>query len=79
MSRVERGLQDDLDASVLVALAHSLDAPVDALLVRERRHQAGALPDELVVAISMLGRLTQAQQRQVAALLQAYVSSARDE
>jgi len=32
-----------------------------------------------VVAISMLGRLTQAQQRQVAALLQAYVSSARDE
>ncbi len=79
VSRLERGLQDDVDASILVRLARALDAPVDALLVPEQQYRGGDLTGELAVAVAMLGRLPAPRQQQVAALLRAYVASEPEE
>ncbi len=65
VSRLERGLQDDLDASVLVALARSLAVPVDALLVAEARSVRSELVAELESTVMRLSHLSVAQQRQV--------------
>lgn len=73
ISRLERGLQDDMRVSVLVALARALQTPMDLLLVEPVA--APALGAELTGAIAALGQLAPAQQRQVAALLRAYMSA----
>jgi transcriptional regulator with XRE-family HTH domain len=73
ISRLERGLQVDLKASVLASLARALQIPVDALLAAPYRQHPAALAPELDAAIAQLSALAPAQQRQVAALLQAYL------
>ncbi len=75
VSRLERGLQDDLDASVLVALARSLDVPVDSLLIAGTQSVQPDLIAELVSAVARLPHLSVAQQTQVAAILQGYLST----
>lgn len=74
VSRLERGLQVDLRASVLVALAHALALPVDAILAAPYQHSDPGFGAELTVAIAALTSLSTGQQRQVAALLRAYMS-----
>ncbi len=75
VSRLERGLQDDLDASVLVALARSLDVPVESLLIVDAQSVRLDLVAELASAVARLPHLSVAQQRQVAAVLQGYLST----
>ena len=75
ISRIERGMQDNLDADVLVALARSLQAPVDALLVtpdKPGEHGRGRLMRELAAEVAVLAELSDTQQRQVAAIVRAY-------
>lgn len=76
VSRLERGLQDDLRASVLVALSRALHTPVDALLAEPVVPLT--LSAELAAAIADLGHLSLSQQRQVAALLRAYLNHLPD-
>jgi transcriptional regulator with XRE-family HTH domain len=75
VSRLERGLQVDLKASVPVALARALDTPVDTLLVAPRGHDSSALVLELSAILGEVAKLSPAQQRQVAAIMRAYVSA----
>lgn len=75
ISRLERGLQQDLDASVLVALAHSLNIPCDTLLSPQYRYSAPELEPSLAAMLTELAKLPNVYQRQVAALLRAYISS----
>jgi transcriptional regulator with XRE-family HTH domain len=75
VSRLERGLQQDLKASVLVALARALETPVDALLMASAQHIPPALIAELTAAITELATLPQAQQRHVAAIVRAYLAA----
>ena len=49
ISRLERGLQDDLRASVLIALARVFHTPVDALLAQP--HLPLAVSAELTAAL----------------------------
>jgi transcriptional regulator with XRE-family HTH domain len=73
ISRLERGLQDDFRVSVLVALARTLAIPVDSILAEPA--VTPALDAELAAIVSQLGALTSAQQRQVAAILSAYLAT----
>jgi transcriptional regulator with XRE-family HTH domain len=75
ISRLERGLQVDLKASVLIALARALDIPVDSLLATPYQQVTSDLAPELVAAIAGLASLQQPQQQHVAALLRTYVSA----
>jgi transcriptional regulator with XRE-family HTH domain len=75
VSRLERGLQDDLRASVLVALARALEVPVDSLLHPSLRQAPTALTPELVEVLADLARLSPAMQQQVAAILRGYLST----
>ena len=78
ITRIERGLQTDLRVSILLALAVTLDVPLDALVLRPQA-LSGPLQAELSAALLRLETLSQAQQRQVAALLIAYVATASSE
>lgn len=78
VSRLERGLQDDLTASKLVALARALEVAVDALLTTPHEQPEAPEPD-LVAAISRVNRLSPAHQRQAAAILRAYILAMPDE
>lgn len=73
ISRLERGLQEDLRVSVMVALARALGTSVESLLA------APPVPlrfgAELTAALTQLDALSRAQQHQVAALLRAYVTT----
>lgn len=73
VSRLERGLQDDMRVSVLVALSRALQVSTDHLLVEPVA--SPALSAELTGAVAALAELAPAQQRQVAALLMAYVAT----
>lgn len=73
LSRLERNLQDDLRASGLVALARALDVPVEALLLSPI--SASPLNPELTAAVTRLSTLPPAHQRQVAAILTAYLAT----
>src|SRR5947209_3968130 len=75
VSRLERGLQQDVRGSVLVGLAGALDVPVDALLIRSREADSDTMVPELSATISEIGHLPEDRQRQVAALLQAYLAT----
>lgn len=76
ISRLERGLQDDMRASVLSALARVFQVRVELLLAEPLAPPA--LGTELTGAVAALGPLSPAQQRQVAALLRAYISTLPD-
>ena len=75
VSRLERGLQHNLRASVLVALADALDTPVDTLLDRAHQRASPVFEAELTAILSQLSRISPAHQRQVAAILQSYLST----
>jgi transcriptional regulator with XRE-family HTH domain len=75
VSRLERGLQQDLKASILVALARALETPVDALLIASAQHAPPPLVAELGAVMTELGALPPLQQRQVAAIVRAYLSA----
>ncbi len=75
VSRLERGLQDNLDAAVLIALARTLGIAVDALLVASTQPDQAPLVGELAVIVPELARLPEGDQRRVAAILQAYVQA----
>ena len=74
VSRLERGLQDDLKASVLVALARALEVPVDSLLHPSLRHVPPTFSPELEAVLATLAQLSPVMQQQVAAVLQGYMS-----
>ena len=78
VSRLERGLQQDLRASVLVALARALQSPVDALLVAEDSQHQPVFIAELTAAVQRLADLSPAHQRQLAAIVQAYLATMAD-
>ena len=76
ISRIERGTQQDLKASVLVALARALDVPIDTLIVApERSAETAQLSAELSAVVESLAPLSPAQQRQVAAILRGYLAT----
>ena len=75
VSRLERGVQLDLYASVLIALAHALQTPVDSLLVASAQHAPPAVIAELTAVVGELASLSEAQQRQVAAIVRGYLSA----
>jgi transcriptional regulator with XRE-family HTH domain len=75
VSRVERDLQNDLKASVLVALARALGVSVDVILHPSLRHVPPTLSPELVEVLVDLARLAPALQQQVAAILRGYLST----
>jgi transcriptional regulator with XRE-family HTH domain len=73
ISRLERGIQEDLRASVLVSLARALHTSVDSLLAEPLT--PGPLTADLSAAVQHLATLSPMQQRQVAALIRAYVET----
>ncbi len=74
VSRLEGGHQDDLKASVLVALARALNVPIDALVGGPADLESGYVL-ELTAVLPEVARLTEAQQRQVAAILRGYLDT----
>ncbi len=76
ISRLERGLQDDMRVSVLVALARTFQVSTDLLLVDPG--VSPAMSADLSAAVVTLGQLSPAQQHQVAALLRAYMANLPD-
>lgn len=74
ISRLERGIQGDLRASVLIGLARAFQIPVDALLATPYPYEPAALIPEVARAVADLGRLPTDIQRHVAAILRAYIS-----
>ena len=74
VSRLERGIQLDLKASVLVGLARALGVPADSLLVGTLRSAVSPLNAELASAVALLAPLSPQQQRQVAAILRGYLA-----
>ena len=79
VSRVERGLQDNLKVSVLVAIAKTLDTPVDALLVTYRQAVPSEPVQELAVALSEVTALSAEHQRFMAALLRGGIAALREQ
>ena len=75
VSRLERGLQQDVRGSVLVGLAGALDVPVDALLMVSHDAAPGNIVPELAATMNELAHLPEDRQRQLAALLQAYLAT----
>ncbi len=80
ISRLERGQQSDLRASVLIGLARAFQTPVDSLLATPYPYEPSNLRPELARVVANLAKLGEVQQRQVAAILRAYISTlpARD-
>lgn len=75
VSRLERGMQHDLRASVLVALARALGVPVDLLLITPQQELPPEMARELSVVLPQLVHLSAAHQLQIAALLRAYLAT----
>ena len=72
VSRLERGLQTDLKASVLIKLAQALDISLDALV----GHQPGSTPaivSELEILLPEIQRLPTIYQQHLAAIIRAYL------
>ena len=75
VSRLERGLQTDLKASVLVALAHALEIPVDTLIPSQSLLLVPEYLTNLAAVLAEIDRLPEVYQRQIAALLYGYLSA----
>jgi transcriptional regulator with XRE-family HTH domain len=80
ISRLERGIQQDLKVSILVALANALESTVDALVVRPATaaDAQAQLVAELAAAVDALTPLSPAHQQHVAAILRGYLSAIPD-
>src|SRR5438309_1833300 len=74
VSRLERGLQLDLRASVLVALARALDTTIDSLLAAPYQRSHPPMIPELAAVMTEVAELPEAHQHQVAAILRAYLT-----
>ncbi len=74
ISRLERGVQGDVRASVLVALARTLATPVDSLLSASGEETHPELVRELDAALRALAGISPDHQRQVAAMLRGYLA-----
>jgi transcriptional regulator with XRE-family HTH domain len=81
ISRLERGSQQDLKVSILVALANALESTVDVLVLRPESAttDSSSLVAELAAVVDSLGPLPPAHQRRVAAILRGYLSVAPEE
>lgn len=80
VSRLERGLQDDVHLSVFVALAHVLESPLDDFLAPQHQMARQIYPElvpELAIVVNELGTLTRSEQQQIAAMLQSYLATRR--
>lgn len=75
ISRLERGIQGDLRASVLIALARALNTSVDSLLAAPYQPSESLLTLELATIIAELPQLPDVYQRHVASILRAYMST----
>jgi transcriptional regulator with XRE-family HTH domain len=77
ISRLERGTQQDLKVSILVAIARAFDVSTDTLIVAPEPEgdDHAPLTAELSAAVDALSPLSQAHQRQVAAVLRGYLSA----
>ena len=75
VSRLERGLQTDLKASVLVALAQALEIPVDTLIPSQSLLLIPDYLTNLAAVLAEIDRLPEVYQRQIAALLYGYLSA----
>jgi transcriptional regulator with XRE-family HTH domain len=78
VSRLERGLQGDLRASVLINLAIALEVPVDALLPPTHQPPSPREVVELAALLTLIEQLPAPYQRQIAALLHGYLSAMPD-
>jgi DNA-binding XRE family transcriptional regulator len=78
ISRLERGIQGDLRASVLISIARALNTSVDSLLTSPHEHQQSEMLIELTAVLAELPKLEGPHQRQVAALLRAYLTTLSD-
>lgn len=74
VSRLERGMQRDVAASVLIALAQVLAVPVDALL-KVPHHERSQVLAEVTAAVADLSTLSEGYQRQGAAILRAFIAT----
>jgi transcriptional regulator with XRE-family HTH domain len=74
VSRLERGIQGDLRASVLIGLARAFQTPVDSLLATPYPYEPATLLPELARVVADLALLDEEQQRHVAGILRAYIS-----
>lgn len=77
VARLERGGQQDMRLSVLVALARALDVSIEKL-VKSPQSLNGVTPQltqELAAALASLDTLDQEAQHQIAAILNAYLTT----
>lgn len=74
ISRLERGTQLDLRASVLVGIARALHTSVDSLLAPAQPQRA-PIALELAAVVAELDALPEAHQRHIAAILRAYLTA----
>lgn len=77
VSRLERGLQDDVKLSVVVALARVLDVSIDHL-VRIYRQKPGTLIAEMSFVIEQLAQQPIQVQRYAFGILRGLLSIAED-
>ena len=75
ISRLEREMQDDLRVSVLVAIATALEISADTLLSSGQRSAETFIP-QLSALLPAVAALPDAPQRQIAAIIQGYLSVA---
>lgn len=74
ISRLERGTQLDLRASVLVGIARALHTSVDSLLAPSQP-QGSPIALELAAVVAELDQLSESHQRHIAAILRAYLTA----
>lgn len=74
ISRLERGVQGDLRASVLVGLARAFQIPVDALLATPYPYEPTTLLPELARVVADLPELDEEYQRHLTGILRAYLT-----
>jgi transcriptional regulator with XRE-family HTH domain len=73
VSRLERGLQTDLKASVLIKLAQSLGVSLDVLVSHQT--ESHRLIGDLEVLLPQLQELSPGHQRQLAAIIRGYLTA----
>ncbi len=74
ISRLERGTQVDLRASVLIGLARALQTPVDSLLATPFPYEPANAAPELVRVVADAATLRQETQRHIAAIIRTYIA-----
>lgn len=75
VSRLERGLQEDVAGSVLLALARALGTSVDALLLPPEGYRTPGLALEVAVVVEEVKRRPLTQQQQIAAILRTVLAA----